>query len=135
MSRRGAILVVVAGLSAVSAAVLVAVVARMRSDADDSPGSTELATRVLADRLGMDAVAIRRALELGETEEFERHRLYGGVFELADATEGRAVPRALVPTLPLLGPKISRSLTTEWFARRVEERQVKCLARDAALPH
>jgi hypothetical protein len=108
---------------------------RPGSDADDSPGSTELATRVLAHRLGMDAVAIRRALELGETEEFERHRLYGGVFALADAAEGKAVPRALVPTIPLRGPKISRSLTTEWFARRVEERQVKCLARDAALPH
>lgn len=108
---------------------------RPGSDADDSPGSTELATRVLADRLGMDAVAIRRALELGETEAFERHRLYAGVFALADAAEGKAVPRALVPTIPLRGPKISRSLTTEWFARRVEDRQLKCLARDAALPH
>ena len=107
---------------------------RPGSDPDDAPGSTELATRVLADRLGLDAIAIRRALELGESEAFERHRLYAGVFALADAAEGKPVPRALVPSIPLRGPKISRSLTTEWFARRVEERHARCMARDAALP-
>ena len=102
------------------------------SDRDDAPGSTELATRVVSDRLGMDAVQIRRALELGGSEEFERTRLYAGIFAMADALEGRPLPRAMVPAIPLRGPKISRSLSTEWFARRVEERQTKCLARDAA---
>ena len=102
------------------------------SDRDDAPGSTELATRVLSDRLGMDALQIRRALELGGSEEFERTRLYASIFAMADALEGRPLPRAMVPAIPLRGPKISRSLSTEWFARRVEERQTKCLARDAA---
>jgi hypothetical protein len=50
---------------------------------------------------------------------------------MADALEGRPLPRAMVPAIALRGPKISRSLSTEWFARRVEERQTKCLARDA----
>jgi hypothetical protein len=32
----------------------------------------------------------------------------------------------------LKSPKITRKLTTEWFANRVDERQRKCLARASA---
>jgi hypothetical protein len=35
----------------------------------------------------------------------------------------------MVPRIELKSPKISRNLTTEWFARRVEERYERCLAR------
>ena len=41
----------------------------------------------------------------------------------------RAVPRAVVPNIALTSPKITRKLTTEWFADRVEERQRRCLAK------
>jgi hypothetical protein len=35
----------------------------------------------------------------------------------------------VVPQIPLRSPKITRKLTTEWFANRVETRYQSCLAR------
>lgn len=95
----------------------------------DVPGSTELATRVLVKRLDLGAAAIRRDLERGATAEFERSTLYERVFALADRLEGRPLPRAMVPRNVLKSPKITRKLTTEWFAARVDERARRCLAR------
>ena len=106
---------------------------RRGGDADAKPGSTELAVRSLGRHLGMSNEAIRRALEQDNSAEFERSALYVRVFELADRLERRPVPRAVVPNITLQGPKISRKLTTEWFARRVEERQRRCLERAAGL--
>jgi hypothetical protein len=34
----------------------------------------------------------------------------------------------VVPNITLSSPKITRKLTTEWFARRVEERYKRCMA-------
>ena len=99
---------------------------------DAAPGSTELAVRSLGQRLGMSDAAIRQALEQGEGPEFERSVLYRRVFELAEQRERRPLPRAVVPRIALAGPKITRKLTTEWFANRVEDRQRRCLARAAA---
>ncbi len=93
------------------------------------PGQTELATRSLGARLGLSDGAIRNALEQDERADFETTRLYTRVFELADQLERRPVPRAMVPKIRLQSPKITRSLTTEWFARRVDERYRGCLAR------
>ena len=36
-----------------------------------------------------------------------------------------------MPQIDLKSPKISRKLTTEWFARRVEGRYRSCLARSS----
>ena len=93
------------------------------------PGSTELAARALARRLGMSEADIRRDLELGRDEAFERSRLYGRVFALADATGRGPAPRAVLPRIVLQSPKITRRLTTDWFARRVDSRFRQCLAR------
>ena len=93
------------------------------------PGSTELAVRVLGRRLGLDDAAIRRDLALAEDERFERTAVYRRVFDLADRAAGRRLPRAMVPTIELKSPKITRRLTTEWFANRVQERYQRCLAR------
>jgi len=95
---------------------------------DAPPGATETAARSLASRLGLDADAIRRDLERGEGPGFERSRLWERVFALAER-QGRALPRAALPRITLEGPKIQRKLTTEWFARRVDERQRRCVAR------
>ena len=42
---------------------------------------------------------------------------------------GKPMPRQAMPQIDLKSPKISRKLTTEWFARRVEGRYKTCLAR------
>ena len=93
------------------------------------PGSTELATRVLAKRIDLDNDDIRRDLELGKGQRFEQTRLYARVFGLADKLTGKSAPRAALPQVPLHSPKITRNLTTEWFANRVETRYQACLKR------
>jgi hypothetical protein len=96
------------------------------------PGSTELAVRTLGERLGMGDAAIRRALEQGSGPGLERTSLYRRVFELAEAAARKPLPRAVMPRIDLKSPKITRQLTTEWFARRVDERQQRCLVRVGA---
>jgi len=95
-------------------------------------GSTELAVRTLARRLDLTEAQIRRDLALGAGERLESAPLYVRVFEMADRAAGRPLPRAIVPTIELTSPKITRKLTTEWFATRVDERYRRCLARRPA---
>jgi len=97
-----------------------------------TPGITELATRSLGESLKMSDVEIRRALQAGNSIEFEQEPLYRQVFALADKKAGRALPRAMVPRIKLKSPKITRNLTTAWFAERVEGRYRRCLGRDEA---
>jgi hypothetical protein len=96
---------------------------------DDSPraGDTERAARSIGAKLRLDDDAIHRALERQRDASFEETALYRRVFELADAKRGTRLPRAALPRIRLKGPKISRPLTTEWFARRVDERYARCL--------
>ena len=70
----------------------------------ETPGSTETAVRTLGPRLEMSERAIRRDLER------------------------RTLPRASVLRIKLQSPKITRPLTTEWFANRVDERDRRCVA-------
>ena len=49
------------------------------------------------------------------------------IFALADQTAHAPQPRALLPRIALESPKITRKLTTEWFANRVEQRYRACL--------
>jgi len=93
------------------------------------PGSTELAVRTLGKSLGMRNPTIRDQLEKGKTLEFEETKLYQRVFELAERAEGKALPRAVLPGIVLQSPKITRKLTTAWFAKRVDERYKRCMAR------
>ena len=90
------------------------------------PSKTELAVRSVAAELEMDEAQIRSDLERGE-QEFDDIKLYKRVFALADAP----VPRAMVPRIRLKSPKITRKLTTDWFATRVDERYERCLKRGA----
>jgi len=98
---------------------------------DGSVGRTEAAVRALAPRLAMDDAAIRSALELEDRPELEKTRLYARVFALAEQTGRGPLPRAIVPKIELHSPKITRPLTTEWFAHRVDERYGRCLGRAA----
>lgn len=92
----------------------------------DRPGETERAVRTLADDLGMDARSIRRALEHSDRLDFDDTPLYARVYALADARAGKALPRAMVPSIELDSPKITRKLTTAWFATRVDARYQSC---------
>lgn len=96
------------------------------------PGSTETAVRVLARRLGVGPEEIRRDLERGQDEDFERTELYRNVFAQVDRIGGKPAPRAVLPNIVLQSPKITRTLTTDWFARRVESRHQACLQRGDA---
>ncbi|WP_137807533.1 DUF1615 domain-containing protein [Pseudomonas sp. G(2018)] len=93
------------------------------------PGTTEKAVRTLGKQLDMRNPAIRDQLEEGNTLAFENSKLYQRVFELADKAEGRRLPRAVLPGIVLQSPKITRKLTTAWFAKRVDERYQRCMAR------
>jgi len=116
-------------------AVAIATGTRLALDGDlvahggDGPGETERAVRRLAPTLGLSDRAIRRALERGTDAGFERTALWRDVFTAAERKAGRELPRAMLPRIALESPKITRKLTTEWFARRVDERYTRCLAR------
>lgn len=95
----------------------------------DSPGKTESAVRALSGQLGLDERAIRDALERGDRLDFDDTDLYARVFALAEAHERKPLPRAIVPGIKLESPKITRELTTAWFATRVDERYQRCMRR------
>nr|WP_024967505.1 DUF1615 domain-containing protein [Pantoea sp. IMH] len=95
----------------------------------DKAGATELAVRTLGKRLDMSDSAIRRALEKGNSEDFGETDLWNRVFALADKNAGKRQPRERLPGIKLESPKITRNLTTAWFAQRVESRYQRCLAR------
>ena len=92
-------------------------------------GSTETATRKLASNLNMTHAQIRTELEQGDTFEFEQGTLYTKVYALADKRTGRALPHEALPNIQLQSPKITRQLTTAWFAKRVQERYQRCVNR------
>lgn len=90
---------------------------------------TELALRTLAPALDLSPAEIHRALQLGESPEFETTALYARLYALAELKAPAPLPRAQLPQIDLASPKITRKLTTAWFAERVEQRYRTCLAR------
>lgn len=93
------------------------------------PGKTEQAARTLGGKLGLRNPQIRRQLEQEDSLAFEETTLYTGVFALADAKAGKPMPRAVLPGIVLESPKITRKLTTAWFAQRVDARYQRCMQR------
>jgi hypothetical protein len=92
-------------------------------------GATESAVRSIAWQLEMDDAGIHKELQLGSSNRFEKSELYRRVFELAEERSRKPLARAILPRITLESPKITRKLTTEWFATRVEQRYRRCLAR------
>jgi hypothetical protein len=82
----------------------------------------------LGTRLNLNEAAIHQQLEQGKLKAFEQTPLYIRVFALADKARGSSLPRALLPAIKLTGPKITRSLTTKWYAERVDQRFKRCLS-------
>ena len=101
-------------------------------DGGDKAGATERAARSIAHELDLAEADIRRALERGEDAGFEETDIYRRVFARAEPIAHRKLPRAVIPEIALKSPKITRKLTTGWFARRVDQRYGECLARGGA---
>jgi len=119
-----------AAVRAASGSPLVADGALLPHDSDaKGAGATELAVRSLAPRLNIGENAVHGALEKAKSREFEETALYHRVFVLAEQSWKRTLPRAVVPHIELHGPKITRKLTTEWYANRVDQRFERCLKR------
>jgi hypothetical protein len=95
----------------------------------DQPGATERAARGLGSRLALDDKDIRRALQRGNAADFGDTALYRKVFALAERSAGKPLPRAILPGITLESPKITRTLTTAWFAQRVAERWRRCMGK------
>jgi hypothetical protein len=93
----------------------------------DEPGATERAARIVGRRLDLSDNSIHTDLELEKSPRFEATRLYRAVFELAERQGGKSAPRALVPRITLKSPKITRNLTTAWFADRAQARYESCI--------
>lgn len=93
------------------------------------PGETETALRSLSAALEMDERAIRAALEQGDRLEFNQTPLFQRIFALAETRAGKPLPREMIPGIRLESPKITRELSTAWFATRVDGRYRQCLAR------
>ena len=106
----------------------------IRYDSDDA-GTTELAVRRLAGKLAMSDDDIHRQLKKGDSLAFEKTELYQQVFRLADKKAGKALPREILPGIQLESPKITRNLTTAWFAKRVDERRGSWMGRRQRLYH
>jgi hypothetical protein len=98
-------------------------------DAIAEPSQVETVLRSLAPSLRLSEREIRRDLLLEKSPAFGDSAVYQRLFELADRAAGKALPRQAMPTIKLNSPKIVRKLTTEWFAKRVEDRYRNCLAR------
>jgi Protein of unknown function (DUF1615) len=98
------------------------------------PGETQRAADTLAGRLGLSEAAIRHDLERGDDIGFDKTALHERVFAYAEQLDKRTLPRAVVPRIDLQSPKFTRKLTTEWFAKRVDERHHRCLARIVSPP-
>lgn len=100
----------------------------VRYDSDE-PGQTELAVRKLSSSLNMSDSEIHDALKKGDSLAFEKSPLYDAVYQLAEKRAGKRLAREMLPGITLESPKITRNLTTAWFAKRVDERRASCMQR------
>jgi hypothetical protein len=91
--------------------------------------STQLALAKLRARLGLSEAEMLRDLKQEKSAGFAQTALYSRVMQLADQQQGRKAPREVMPDIRLQSPKITRKLTTAWFADRVDGRYQRCLAR------
>jgi hypothetical protein len=95
----------------------------------NGPGDTQRALLAIAPRLHLGPEDVLAGLAEARSADLERSVLYRRVFAQADREAARPLPRALVPQIVLHSPKITRNLTTAWYASRVEKRFESCLTR------
>jgi len=82
----------------------------------------------LRGKLQLSDADILRDLKQEKSFGFVDTPLYRKVMQLADS-RGSRVAREALPQIRLQSPKITRKLTTAWFANRVDWRYQQCLQR------
>lgn len=105
---------------------LVATLSRHPVSIDGDLGSQTKTALEAIPGLGMTRVSIERDLRLEKSFEFERTDLYARVRNLSKE-RGIPLADAAMPEIALKSPKISRKLSTKWFAEQVEKRYRNCL--------
>ncbi|MEJ8675726.1 DUF1615 domain-containing protein [Chromobacterium amazonense] len=98
---------------------------KMNRDLSGEVSDTQRALQSIAGKIGMSDAEMLRDLKLEKLSGFAQTPLYQKVFALA----GSKAPREIIPQIVLVSPKFTHKLTTEWFARRVDGRYQRCLAR------
>jgi Protein of unknown function (DUF1615) len=96
---------------------------------DGQPEVSDLEKSLLkiSTSLQMTDQEISRDLTLEKVKVFEETRLYKNIYRLARLKNING-PYAEIPSIKLYSPKITRKLTTAWFAERVGEHYQSCLA-------
>ena len=92
------------------------------------PSQAWRALLALQAELGVNAAQIERDLRLEKQFAFEQSPTYRRLYQLADK-RGLKPLREQLPDIDLNSPKITRKLTTAWFANRVQERWERCMQR------
>ena len=96
----------------------------------DADSASARAVRAFAERFAprLSARQIRRDLLSEKTLGFEDTETYRAIKSAAEQRAGRPAPYARLPEVTLDSPKLSRPLSTAWFARAVERRNESCLS-------
>ena len=96
--------------------------------ASSQTSATQLALYHIAGKLGLSRAAIDHDLAQEKTETFVNTALYRRIYQLVDKP-GHPWPRETLPQIRLVSTKITRKLTTAWFAERVNGRFERCMQR------
>ncbi len=70
---------------------------------------------------------IRRQLEKGDSFSLRRRRCTRKFINLPKRKRGNHYPAKCCLAFNWKAPKITRNLTTAWFAKRVDERRARCM--------
>lgn len=93
-----------------------------------TPSETLDAILSIKDQIGVSETDIRDDLAREKTPDLETTATWKGLRDLA-SLKGKMPPRAHLPEIRLISPKITSGLTTAGFARKVNARYTQCLGR------
>jgi hypothetical protein len=99
---------------------------------DESRSQTLRAALVFGASRGLDDDDVRDDIRLEKTLDFEDTGLWRAVRDAWTQRTGRAASYARIPDVTLSSPKLTRTLTTAWFADSVKRRYVACRQRQGA---
>jgi len=96
---------------------------------DDSASSRAVQTFAARFAPQLSSRDIRRDLLAEKTLAFEDTATFRAIRSVTAQRAGHPTPYAILPEVALSSPKLSRTLSTEWFAHAVDRRYQTCLTR------